>query len=71
MANKIDFTDVTNVKFYVKQEGATCYTQVLSTTTFSLAGYTAGLQPYISASKASGTTTGAVTVDFIRIISER
>lgn len=68
---KIDFTNTSDVKFYVKTEGSTKYTRVASSTTFDMDQYTSGLQPYFSLDKASGTGTATITLDFIRIISER
>ena len=68
---KIDFTTVTNIKFYIKTPGATTYTQVGTTTTYSMAGYTSGLQPYFSCDKASAAGTASLTIDRIRIVSER
>lgn len=59
---RIDFTDVTNVLFYVN--GA----RVASGTTFAYAatGANATLQPFVSAYKASGAGVGTITVDYVR-----
>lgn len=59
---RIDFTDVTNVLFYVN--GA----RVASGTTFGYAATAANatLQPFFSAYKASGTGVGTLTVDYCR-----
>jgi hypothetical protein len=36
-------------------------------TTFTLAAYTAGVQPFIQWQKASGTGTEAVTLDYVKV----
>ena len=62
---EIDFRDTADVKFYI--DG----TQVATGTTFDMSNYTAGLQPYASLDKASGTGTGTITLDFVEIVCER
>ena len=59
---RIDFSDVTNILFYVN--GA----RVASGTTFAYAatGANATLQPFFSAYKASGAGVGTLTVDYVR-----
>jgi len=61
----IDFTDTSDVKFFV--DGV----QVSDATTFDMSNYTGGLQPYFSGDKASGTTTGQVIVDKVKITAAR
>jgi predicted RecA/RadA family phage recombinase len=61
----IDFTDTADVKFYL--DGA----QVATATTFDMSNYTGNLQPYIGGDKASGTVTGSITVDNVRITATR
>lgn len=67
----IDFRDTAALKFYVKTEDAKTWTQVATAGTFNMASYTGNLQPYFSCDKASGTGTGALTIDYVRIIAER
>ncbi len=62
---EIDFTDSSDVKFYVN--GA----QVTTGTTFDMSAYTAGLQPYFSCDKASGTGACVLTLDWVRITASR
>jgi predicted RecA/RadA family phage recombinase len=61
----IDLSDLADVKFYI--DGV----RVAAGTTFSMAGYTANLQPYIAAGKAAGTDVGGIEVDFVRVTAER
>jgi len=62
---RIDLTDPADVKFFV--DGA----RVLPATTFDMSGFTGRLQPYFSISKASGTGTGALTVDWVKLTATR
>lgn len=62
----IDFSGgKSNVKFYI--DGA----PVCTSTTFSMAGYSAGLQPIVQLQKASNTNVDSVSVDYIKIVSRR
>lgn len=62
----IDFTGgKSNVKFYI--DGV----RVAPSTTFTMAGYTAGLQPFIQIQKSSSANTDAVTVDYVKIVAKR
>ena len=62
----IDFTGgKSNVKFYI--DGV----RVAPATTFTMAGYTAGLQPFIQIQKSSSANTDAVTVDYVKIVAKR
>lgn len=54
-----------NVKFYI--DGA----QVATSTTFSMAAYSAGLQPFVQIQKTADTNTDSVTVDYIKVCSRR
>lgn len=64
---RIDFSDLTDVKFYVNGE------RVAAGTTFAYAatGANAILQPVAEAYKVSGTGVGTLQVDYIRIWSTR
>lgn len=62
----IDFTGgKSNVKFYI--DGV----RVAASTTFTMAGYSAGLQPFIQIQKTSSANTDAVTVDYVKIVAKR
>lgn len=62
----IDFTGgKSNVKFYV--DGV----QVASSSTFSMANYSAGLQPIFQIQKTSDSNTDALTIDYIKVMSRR
>lgn len=61
----IDFRTVTNIKFYING------IQVATGTTFSMAAYTGGLQPYFSCDKAGGAVTSQLLIDWVEIIAER
>lgn len=54
-----------DVRFYV--DGA----RVAASTTFDMSGYTAGLQPIVQIQKTADTNTDSVTVDYIKIRSQR
>jgi len=64
---RIDFNDVTNVKYYING------TQVATGTTFGFAatGTNAVLQPFFQAYKPSGTDVGTLQVDSVRIWQNR
>lgn len=62
----IDFTGgKSNVKFYI--DGV----RVASATTFTMAGYTAGFQPFFQIQKAANTNVDVLTIDYVRIIGRR
>lgn len=62
----IDFTGgKSDVKFYIDGK------RVLASTTFSLAGYSAGLQPIVQIQKAANTNTDSVVVDYVKITAKR
>ena len=65
---RIDFTDITDVKFYV--DGV----RVSSGITFDMSNLDAGeqqMQPYFSLDKASGTTVGDLNIDYVKIFQDR
>ncbi len=65
---RIDFTTLTNVKFFV--DGV----RVASSQTFDMSNLTAGeqqMQPYFSLDKTSTDTLGTITIDYVKIFSER
>lgn len=61
----IDFSNKSNIKFYI--DGV----QVARSTTFTMAGYTSGLQPFVQIQKTSSANTDAVTVDYVKIVAKR
>lgn len=61
----IDFSNKRDIKFYI--DGV----RVAASTTFTMAGYTAGLQPFIQIQKTSSANTDAVTVDYVKIVAKR
>ena len=62
----IDFTGgKSNVKFFI--DGA----RVAASTTFTMAGYTAGVQPFFQIQKAANTNVDVLTIDYVRIIGRR
>ncbi len=62
----IDFTGgKSDVKFYI--DGV----RVAASTTFTMANYTAGFQPYFQIQKTSDNNTDAFSVDYIKIVSKR
>lgn len=64
---RIDFSDVTNVKFYIdgnRVGGGT-------TIPYAATGANAILQPYIGLHKASGTGLGTIQCDYVRIWQNR
>lgn len=61
----IDFSNKRDIKFYI--DGV----QVARSTTFTMAGYSSGLQPFIQIQKTSSANTDAVTIDYVKIIAKR
>jgi len=62
----IDFTGgKSNVKFYI--DGV----RVASATTFSLAGFSASMQPFFQIQKAANTNVDAITIDYVRVLLKR
>lgn len=68
---KIDVTDKSDIKFYYRAVGATNWTRLLASTTFSMAAATGTLTPIVHVEKTSDNTTADVRVDWIRVRSER
>jgi hypothetical protein len=66
----IDLSNTADVKFYTSTDGIV-YTRRQEATTFDMSNYTAGLQPMFAIIKASGVTTPSVTVDVVRVTSDR
>ena len=64
---RIDFTDLTDIRFYIDGNRAA------GATTFSFGGNAAAqlMQAYFSAYKASGTGVGGYEVDFVRLSQKR
>lgn len=61
----IDFQNKSDIKFYIDGE------RVAGSTTFSMANFTTGLQPYVQIQKTADTNVNSVTVDYVRIVSKR
>lgn len=61
----IDFSNKSDIKFYIDGK------RVARSTTFTMAGYTAGLQPFIQIQKAENTNVDAITVDYVKILAKR
>lgn len=66
----IDLSDTADVKFYTSTDGVV-WTRRQATTTFDMSNYTAGLQPMFAVIKASGTTEPTLSVDVVRVTSDR
>lgn len=64
---KIDCTTKTDVRFYYRATLGGTWTRLASGTTFTMANYTAGLQPFVRVAKASGTTQPTINIDYIRL----
>ena len=62
---KVDFSDKTDVKFYV--DSGSGYTRVASGTTFDMSNYSGNLTPIVMVEKTSNDTTADVRVDRIRV----
>jgi hypothetical protein len=65
---RIDFTDLTSVKFYINGE------RVCASTTFDMSNLSASeqqMQPYFSLDKASGAGLGSMNIDYVKIFSNR
>jgi hypothetical protein len=61
----IDFSNKSDIKFYIDGN------RVARSTTFTMAGYTSGLQPFIQIQKTSSANVDAVTVDYVKIVAKR
>ena len=61
----IDFSNKSDIKFYIDGN------RVARSTTFTMAGYTSGLQPFIQIQKTSSANTDAVTIDYVKITAKR
>lgn len=61
----IDFSNKRDIKFYI--DGV----RVAQSTTFTMAGYSSNLQPFIQIQKTSSANTDAVTVDYVKIVAKR
>lgn len=63
---KIDFSKLTDVKFYAGlSTGA--MRRVGQATTFDMSNYAAGLQPFFQIQKGADTTTDLVQIDYVRL----
>lgn len=60
----IDFSDLTDVKFYIGSSGLA---RVGAATTFDMSNYAAGLQPFVQIQKTADTNTDAFEIDYIRV----
>ena len=61
----IDFSNKLDIKFYI--DGV----RVATSTTFTLSGYTAGLQPIFQLQKSSDSNADSLTIDYVKIVSRR
>jgi hypothetical protein len=62
----IDFSGgKSNVKFYVDS------VQVAASSTFTMSGYSSGLQPIFQIQKTADTNVDALTIDYIKVVSRR
>ena len=61
----INFVNKSDIKFFIDGN------LVARSTTFTMAGYTSGLQPFIQIQKAANTNVDAVTVDYVKITAKR
>lgn len=61
----IDFSNKSDIKFYIDGQ------RVAKTTIFTMAGYTANLQPFVQIQKSASTNVDAVTVDYVKINARR
>jgi len=61
----IDFSNKSDIKFYIDGN------RVARSTTYTMAGYTSGLQPFVQIQKTSSANVDAVTVDYVKIVAKR
>lgn len=66
-AFRIDFTDLTDVKFYYRTLGAASWTRLLSGTTFDVSAATANWTPIIMVEKTSNDSTFDLRADRCRV----
>lgn len=63
---KIDFSDKTNVKYFIGN-AAGSLSRVAAGTTFDMSGYSAGVQPFFQIQKTASTATDAAEIDYVRL----
>ncbi len=63
---KIDFSDLTSVKFYAGMAGG-AFSRIAKAVTFDMSNYAAGLQPFFQLQKASDNNTDAVQIDYVKV----
>lgn len=61
----IDFSNKLDIKFYI--DGV----RVAASTTFTLSGYTSGLQPIFQIQKSSDSNADSLTIDYVKVVSRR
>lgn len=61
----IDFSNKADIKFFI--DG----TRVARSTTFTMAGYSSNLQPFIQIQKTASTNVDAITIDYVRVVAKR
>jgi hypothetical protein len=67
---KIDFSNLSSVKFY-GGDSAGRLIRLAKTTTFDLSAYTGCLQPYFQLQKTATANTNGFSADYVRIVSKR
>eukprot|EP00913_Durusdinium_trenchii_P028456 g26684.t1 len=70
-AFKIDYTDLTDVKFYYRALGTSTWTRLLSGTTFDVSDASANWTPIVMVEKTSNDTTADVRLDRCRVQAVR
>lgn len=70
-AFRIDYNDLSDVKFYYRALGAAAWTRLLSGTTFDVSAATANWTPIVMAEKSSDDTTFDFRCDRIRVQAPR
>ena len=69
---KIDFSNLSDIKFYgCLDTGSKQLQRFAGSTTFSMASYSAGLQPFFQLQKSSDANTDAFQIDYVRITGKR
>ncbi|MCH8830132.1 MAG: hypothetical protein IID45_11205 [Planctomycetes bacterium] len=63
---RIDFTDLSNVKFYMEDSGGSLV-RVVTGTTFDMSNYDAGVQPFFQLQKTSDSNTDGIDIDYVQL----
>lgn len=68
---KIDFSNGTSDIRFFMDDGNGALVRVAGSTTFSMAGYTGSLQPFVQIQKTADTNVDGITLDYVKVWGKR